>query len=661
MKETFDIIALHILPNCSENIRKVLKEDKWYFFNQKYKQENGNLIVNEDYFIPNGFFSDKINIQAIVGKNGSGKSTVIEVMLRIINNIASLLLTNADIDTELCFVSDVYAELFYEIDGAVFSLKCENSIVSIMKGDETLDFNTYQKLFHSYDNQTLTLEEAKPHLKELFFTIVNNYSFHAYNEYDFLDEAEDMDHLWIRGVFHKNDGYLTPIVLNPYRDFGKIDIEREKQLTNSRLALLFYSFYKEGKDFIPDYKFKYLTFKLNEAHINRKYYIINPNNPKDRKKVVVTINKEATDVFNTTLKCYYSDYIIDEKLELAYKYLVYKTFSISNKYPNYRDFIDRSLVEFCNECTDRDKAEIQILVNKIQIDSSHTTIKIRQTLKYIDFVCSVIKNKFVERNDFYQIEEDYIGWPSTTNPISEELTNFDKLLSSFPPPFYNPTIGLQSDKGDNVVFERMSSGERQFLFYLSTILYHIKNLDSVIDDKESVHYNNVNIVLEEVELYFHPEYQKQFISRLINYLEIAKFENIKHFNIIIATHSPFILSDIPEYNIMFLEDGVQINDSVNLVTFGANIHDLLRHGFFMKSGTMGDFAKIKIEAIVDEILEMPISSSRANELFKLIEIIGEPVLQERLVFMLQGKMNIKTKDVIIKELLEEVKFLKSKI
>ena len=32
-------------------------------------------------------------------------------------------------------------------------------------------------------------------------------------------------------------------------------------------------------------------------------------------------------------------------------------------------------------------------------------------------------------------------------------------------------------------------------------------------------------------------------------------------------------------------------------TFGANIHTLLSHGFFMKDGLMGEFAKSKIEEI----------------------------------------------------------------
>lgn len=40
---------------------------------------------------------------------------------------------------------------------------------------------------------------------------------------------------WIKGVFHKNDGYLAPLVLNPKRTKGNIDINIENHLAKSRL------------------------------------------------------------------------------------------------------------------------------------------------------------------------------------------------------------------------------------------------------------------------------------------------------------------------------------------------------------------------------------------------------------------------------------------
>lgn len=121
--------------------------------------------------------------------------------------------------------------------------------------------------------------------------------------------------------------------------------------------------------------------------------------------------------------------------------------------------------------------------------------------------------------DFQNLTEDYIRYEPKNLQILEGLNTIHKEQVSMPPSFFDIRIELSKSDGAVIYFDKMSSGERQFLFYMSTILYHVRNLDSVVDDVESVHYNYVNIVLEEVELYFHPEYQRQFIDKLINYLK----------------------------------------------------------------------------------------------------------------------------------------------
>jgi hypothetical protein len=79
----------------------------------------------------------------------------------------------------------------------------------------------------------------------------------------------------------------------------------------------------------------------------------------------------------------------------------------------------------------------------------------------------------------------------------------------------------------------------------------------------------------------------------------------KNLHIIFSSHSPFLLSDIPKENVIFLEkDEItgnckNVSDKTNIDTFGANIHTLLSHGFFMKDGLMGEFAKSKINEIIE--------------------------------------------------------------
>ena len=144
--------------------------------------------------------------------------------------------------------------------------------------------------------------------------------------------------------------------------------------------------------------------------------------------------------------------------------------------------------------------------------------------------------------------------------------------------------------------DSLSSGMIQRLNTVGSLVYHLRNLDDDQQYNGMVAYDNVCIVMEEVELYYHPEYQKSYINYLLEQISRAGLRRLKCLNIIFVTHSPFILSDIIRNDIICLEDGIQ--KVLPFKSFGANIHDLLRHPFFMKNGTIGDFAQKVINQII---------------------------------------------------------------
>ena len=62
---------------------------KRFFFNDfSEKKQHGNLETNTDRALPENFFGKNINVQAIVGKNGSGKSSLMDLMYMAINNFS---------------------------------------------------------------------------------------------------------------------------------------------------------------------------------------------------------------------------------------------------------------------------------------------------------------------------------------------------------------------------------------------------------------------------------------------------------------------------------------------------------------------------------------------------------------------------------------------
>src|SRR5690606_22812455 len=120
---------------------------------------------------------------------------------------------------------------------------------------------------------------------------------------------------------------------------------------------------------------------------------------------------------------------------------------------------------------------------------------------------------------------------------------------------------------------------------LNSVIYHLRNLESINKNKRRnagnhvSSYQSINLIFDEVELYYHPQYQKETVSSLLNLIRISNFKFIQNINIVFLTHSPFILSDIPIQNTALLTIDKKTGKS-KLVkrkkqSFGANIHDLL--------------------------------------------------------------------------------------
>lgn len=165
--------------------------------------------------------------------------------------------------------------------------------------------------------------------------------------------------------------------------------------------------------------------------------------------------------------------------------------------------------------------------------------------------------------------------------------------------------------------------------------------DEVIEKEDSA-----IIFIDEGDLYYHPEWQRQYISDLCKI--IKKSESCK-IQIIIATNSPFILSDIFEDNLIFLSEK---NNFIKAYgnTFGQNIHILLKRDFFMDY-TIGEFAREKIVQVIG-ILETQHSISKEEMAYKVAEILGITVLPEQVYEQLYHFANSIGEDMYRRYILE---------
>ncbi len=161
-------------------------------------------------------------------------------------------------------------------------------------------------------------------------------------------------------------------------------------------------------------------------------------------------------------------------------------------------------------------------------------------------------------------------------------------------------------------------------------------------------FSNAIILLDEAEVTLHPEWQRMYIDCLIAFLK--EFYRDIHVQVIIATHSPIILSDIPKQNTILLyrdvtQNGFTKTQSNHNETFGANLYMLYNDAFFLNS-YMGEYAQKEIKNIISGLTPVnnPDKSGTMSktvptkgktnrtkqQLLHEVELIGDPFLKNEI-------------------------------
>lgn len=116
------------------------------------------------------------------------------------------------------------------------------------------------------------------------------------------------------------------------------------------------------------------------------------------------------------------------------------------------------------------------------------------------------------------------------------------------------------------------------------------------------------LFLDEADLTYHPEWQRQFMAILTAFLqEIYPSERCQEMQVFLSTHSPLMLGDFPSRCVAYLRchrDGTKyVDDSGRVDTFGENLFTLLHSSFYLQKGEIGEIAKRKIQDVIDFLTE----------------------------------------------------------
>lgn len=142
----------------------------------------------------------------------------------------------------------------------------------------------------------------------------------------------------------------------------------------------------------------------------------------------------------------------------------------------------------------------------------------------------------------------------------------------------------------SIIPQPMSSGEVAMINIFATVYSALKKKTS----------GSVLLIIDEIDAFLHPKWQQDILTHITRWINESKGFNKKKVQLIIATHSPIILSDILKDNIIYLQEPFEATSN-DQFTFGANISTLFYDSFFMEQGSIGAIARKQIQWAIDNI------------------------------------------------------------
>lgn len=601
-----------------------------YFKMEEPTQEYPNYRLTctprpEDEQIESGFWGDErlYNISAFVGDNGVGKSTIIQEIIRCMMGSSKIgikdygryshpfvsVWENTD-GTYLTFANIDYTEfnasgkrlIHYQHPKAFF---LDNS-----------KFVYFSNVLSGSDTQLLS-DLGGPHA--LSESTANEYYTRSF--YNCSLTADVAEALKVSGITKASiDDYLdTYFNFRSYQE-ARFVFDRNQRILLSKLKeqqfpipfanSITIQIYPAIERFYP----KVITPLTNDFEFFRKEYYKYIENCSNTESILAELSLNCIALFyphckqerkinfpKPFMQCFgSSDFYIDFLSDIY-----------ANIYDTYgNDIVIQSIYEACRNYivflwNNKEIIEKYCTLNrKVNYYSIHCNSSIHITLgEIIDYQLTDFMIRFINFTRAVSHKEYFViynwGLSSGESNLLHIFTKLRNLLwgNSFDHDFDTRQVSCECAENASLVHRK----ESLVNFYNDPQRYDVQKCDSVI------------LFFDEADLTLHPEWQRQFVSILAAYLpmlykdpyyEGSEPSGCKDIQIILSTHSPIMLGDFPSASVIYLkkdENGISVDDQSKLQTFGQNIYTILKEGFYLGEGTVGELARRKIKEVMKDL------------------------------------------------------------
>lgn len=585
-----------------------------------FEEIGESLIIsrekNEKY-IPNFFniseSDSKIELlSAIVGENGVGKSSILDIIRSVFSNpyifgfphCIFVVLVEIEGKTKILYSTTSF-EYFFSKESAKKIEKVNNS-------------ESYQSIYYS------------PH-----FDLKYNSNYYELDKYDIsLDEYIKED---LRYIEPSSDVHNQLCFKNTLRiiEFVSSDIFRREEIL---------SIFN-----IPNYEYASLIFEQRKIKTNDNREILFHNTPFQFRGIIDDIYKKLDYEIYTesnNLKIYDDDNNVINEIVIR-KYILKREIILSmlsviiDMLEERNTYLDEGILENKDSLNEESSDIVTLFlffIKNAYVDNGKKH-KIFQDSLFEDFLDEIfnIIDSTVNENDITDNTTIRVKVENIKNLIElhrEIVKNFIRYPNMISYKNINQYEFITIDP----LGRSMSSGEFSILNFFSKLYFFLQNSPFISLSKK-----NYILLLDEADLGLHPMWKKRFIDIILKSVPYF-FEGLTpkpNLQIILTTHDPLTLSDIPKHNVIFLEKAEEgkcrISSEVQK-TFGANITDLLADSFFLEKGLIGDFAKSKINEVITWINEnrnrTEINEKDLEHYQKVIELIDERVIKLKLSEMI---------------------------